>query len=89
MVENLVQIDDDINFSFMKGITRVHGAHSSSVKELFCTLVILEFRFYIAVEYTSLCSLRNVDYFNARGSFLDDHTVQATSHDGEKVCHSR
>ena len=28
-----------------------------------------------------------MDYFNAKGSFLDGHTVQATSHDGTQVCH--
>lgn len=43
----------------------------------------------ILLTFITFCELRNVDYFNAKGSFLDDHTVQATSQDGKKVCHLR
>ena len=28
---------------------------------------------------------RNVDYFNAKGSFLNNHTIEAVSPDGKKV----
>ena len=27
-----------------------------------------------------------MDYFNAKGAFVDPHTVEATSSDGKKVC---
>lgn len=30
-------------------------------------------------------SCRNVDYFNAHGSFVDSHTIEALSKDGNKV----
>ena len=38
-------------------------------------------------NFLVLLSLRNVDYFNAHGSFLDAHTIEVLSKEGNKVCH--
>ena len=39
-----------------------------------------------AFHFEPVLNCRNVDYFNAKGSFVDAHTVEATSQDGKKVC---
>ena len=31
------------------------------------------------------CTFRGADYFNAQGTFVDPHTIEATAKDGKKV----
>jgi hypothetical protein len=49
-------------------------------------LLISEEKLLLNIMMNSKLFFRSVDYFNAKGSLIDKHTVEATSKAGKKVC---